>query len=76
LLLFDYNTFLYYNMIMTIREYLEKHHWSRAKFAQKAGVIEKAVGHWVTGERKPKPDIALKIIKFTKGKITFKDIYG
>jgi DNA-binding transcriptional regulator YdaS (Cro superfamily) len=61
---------------MKIHEYLEKHSITRAKFAKKVGVIEKAVGHWITGARDPKPDTAVKIERVTKGEVTLQDIYG
>jgi DNA-binding transcriptional regulator YdaS (Cro superfamily) len=61
---------------MKISYYLKKHNLSRAAFAKKAGVIDKAVSHWITGERKPKPATALKIERVTKGEVTLQDIYS
>jgi DNA-binding transcriptional regulator YdaS (Cro superfamily) len=61
---------------MTIKQYLRKYRLTRDEFATACGVGEKAVGHWVTGKRKPKPETVVTIERITGGKVTLADIYG
>ncbi len=47
-----------------------------AECARLYDVTERAVRSWREGARVPRPRVALKIIKKTKNRVRFTDIYG
>jgi Helix-turn-helix len=63
---------------MTINEYLKKTGKTAAEFSAMLGGIvgEKAIGHYLTGIREPRPEVARAIVKKTGGAIQIQDIYG
>lgn len=65
---------------MKLPTYLEKNNLSYAKFAKTIGMdsTSAAMNIWryCNTQRRPRPEIASKIVSATKGKVTFEDIYG
>lgn len=46
-----------------------------AKAAKIFGVTERAAMSWRLGERRPRPDKALEIVKRSRGRVRFDQIY-
>ncbi len=46
------------------------------ELADKAEVTIGAISNYKNGHRKPRPNIALRIVKATKGKVTLEDLYS
>lgn len=61
---------------MTLDDFLknEPTKMSHAAFGKKIGVEQATVTRYVNGERFPSPEIILKIVKATKGKVTAADL--
>lgn len=61
---------------MTLDDFLknEPTKMSHAAFAKKIGVEQATVSRYANGERFPSPEIILKIVKATKGKVTAADL--
>ncbi len=49
---------------------------TREAAARALGVHQTAISHYYTGRRKPKPEIAARIMKLSKGAVTLSAIYG
>jgi DNA-binding transcriptional regulator YiaG len=62
---------------MKLSAYLRKKKISQTDFARTLGVEREAVARWIAGIRRPRPEIARKIVKITGPRgVTFEDIYG
>lgn len=61
---------------MKLRDYLKKNKIKIIDFAASIGHSQSAISGYLTGARpRPRPDIALKIVEATKGKVTLNDLY-
>ena len=58
---------------MKLGTYLSTAKVTPAQIASKIGVSEKAVVHWVAGNRTPRPKQMVKIIAATNGAVTAND---
>lgn len=65
---------------MKISDYLDEKNLSHADFARMLGMTSTSaamnVWRYATGKRRPRPVVADKIVKVTKGRVTHRDIYG
>jgi len=59
---------------MKLKAYIESHS-SQGDFADAIGVTIQAISQYCRGVRRPRPDIAQKIIKATNGAVTFEDLF-
>lgn len=64
-----------YCIFMTIREFLEENEISSRKFAKALGVHPVTVRKWLCGTHRPLPNVSMKIVEMSFGKITLDDIY-
>lgn len=55
---------------MNLDSYLEKSTETQAMFAEKVGVTQGMVGHWLHGRCRITPEMAKKIEDVTLGKVT------
>ena len=55
---------------MTLREYLHVAGYRRDWFAEQIGVSRHTVDSYINGHAKPSIDVAIRILKLTKGKVT------
>jgi transcriptional regulator with XRE-family HTH domain len=63
--------------IMKLSAYLKKKKLSQAAFAKELGVEREAVARWIAGIRRPRPEVAQRIVEITGPRgVSFKDIYG
>lgn len=61
---------------MKLRDYLKKNKIKITDFAESIGHSQSTISSYLTGARpRPRPDIALKIVEATKGKVTLNDLY-
>jgi len=63
-----------FHIPMTLKEYLKLRKISYRTFAEIVGVDHTYVWRLKNGERRPSPDVALKIEKATKGMVTRMDL--
>ena len=61
---------------MTLKQYLERHGISQEAFAEKIGVKRLSVARYIHNGRVPRPAIAKRIVKATKGAVQLKDLYA
>lgn len=65
---------------MRLQDYLKEKELTYSGFARMLGMTSSSaamnVCRYVNGTRRPRPAIANKIVKATKGRVTLKDIYG
>lgn len=59
--------------LMSLQQYFKD--LGDAAAAKRFGITERAARSYRTGWRRPKPDLALKIVKASKGKVTMAHIY-
>ena len=55
---------------MNLREYLDAEGYRRAWFAEQIGVSVYTLAGYISGRQKPSIDVAIRILKLTKGKVT------
>ena len=55
---------------MKLKLWLEINMIRQRKFAKELGVSEGALSRWIKGNRRPKPVIAARIEKLTRGKVS------
>ncbi len=60
---------------MTLSEYLKSQKMSQSEFAAKMKVRQQSVSDWCAGSP-PKRKNAMKIVKVTRGVVTFSDLWG
>jgi len=60
---------------MTLEEYLNSVGISVSNFAKKVGVIPTTIYRYIDGSRKPRPEIAMKIVLVSNQQISFKSLY-
>lgn len=61
---------------MKLKDYLEKHKIGRREFAEKLGVTDTAVTHWLNGRSQPKQKNMPRLIAaVTNGEVTIVDFY-
>jgi len=58
---------------MKLSTYLQGHSLTPADLARKIGVTEKAVSHWLSGARTPRPEQMVKIVEATGSAVTPND---
>ena len=58
---------------MKLAVYLHQNRIPPADFARECGVTQKAVEHWMSGNRHPRPAQMQKINELTKGSVTAND---
>jgi DNA-binding transcriptional regulator YdaS (Cro superfamily) len=61
---------------MHIETYLIKNKLESSKFAELIGVSYQSVYKYITGERRPRPNILAKISEATGGQVTANDFYN
>lgn len=61
---------------MNIKDFLKANGLTQKQLAEKAGCTAGAISHLCTGRRKPRPEIARRIVKATKGKVSLNDLYA
>lgn len=61
---------------MNLSDYLRGAFPTQAKAAQAFGVTQSTINHWITGRRRPDPSNAAKIVRKSRGKVSFACIYG
>ena len=59
---------------MNLKSYLEICEIGRNDFAISIGVSRSTISHYLSGRRCPNAEIALKIVRKTKGKVTLEDM--
>lgn len=62
--------------VMRLQTYLKDNSITAEKFAEMLGTSASGVRKWVYGDRKPRPDMILKIQEVTAGAVTFNDLVG
>jgi transcriptional regulator with XRE-family HTH domain len=61
---------------MLLRDYLKSRKITHEDFGKSVGVTRDAVARWLRKNRRPRPDVANRIVAETKNRVTLKDIYG
>lgn len=59
---------------MLLKDYIRKHGDQEA--AQLLGINPRTAEAWRLGERRPNHENALKVVKATKGKVSYAECYG
>lgn len=62
--------------IMKLQNYLTKKSMSQAEFARKLGIGRADIHRYVKGIRKPRPELANRIVEFTEHAVTLEDLYA
>ena len=60
---------------MDLKEYLDSNGMKHKFFAEKLEISPQALSDIVTKKRAPRQKTAQKIVKLTKGKVTFEDLF-
>ena len=61
---------------MKLANYLLNKGMSQAEFAKKLGIGRADVNRYLSGIRRPRPELARQIVEFTKWAVTLEDLYG
>lgn len=61
---------------MKLKEYLKLHRITQQEMADALGVGRSAVAKWLGEERYPRPEMALAIKEWSKGKVKLEDLYA
>lgn len=62
---------------MTLSDYLDEKNLTYKAFAKKAGIASAMnIYRYAAGKRVPRPEVAAKIVRATKGRVKLADIYG
>lgn len=61
---------------MELKNYLDMFGITLEQMGDACGVTPQAIGNYARKERRPQPDIALEIVKFTKGQVSLTDLYA
>jgi len=59
---------------MTLADYLKHRGLTQVEFARLVGVSKSAITLYLNGDRVPRPAVAERIIKITKGRVTANDL--
>jgi DNA-binding transcriptional regulator YdaS (Cro superfamily) len=59
--------------VMILKEYLFRVGITQIVFAKKVGVCSQSISDYVTGRRRPHPNVALKISEATKGSVSIEE---
>ena len=60
---------------MNIKDYLMHYGIPVTKFAERIGVNRNSVHGYIRGRMYPRPEVARRIVEFTRSEITLDDIY-
>lgn len=60
---------------MRLQEYFETYAITPQELAEKCDITVQAISQYKLGKRRPHPDIAAKIVKATKGRVDYSDLY-
>ena len=61
---------------MNLKEYLDHFNVKPSEIAIAAGVTVQAISQYCLKKRAPRPSIASKIVKATRGQVTYADLYS
>ena len=61
---------------MKLKEYLKNTGITGSELAIEVGVWPSAISQYKKFKRRPEPDIALRIVKATKGQVSLSDLYS
>lgn len=61
---------------MTLIEWLKATHTTRKEVSEKLGVTQSMISQVVSGKRLFHPTTAAKLIRLSKGAVTYDDLYG
>lgn len=61
---------------MNLKEYLDHFNVTPSEIATAAGVTVQAISQYCLKKRAPRPRIASKIVKATRGQVTYADLYA
>lgn len=61
---------------MTLREYINSVGISVKDFSQKVGVIPTTIYRYMDGSRKPRPEIAMKIVSVSNKLVSLESLYN
>lgn len=60
---------------MKLENYLTKTGMTQAELAKKLGIGRADINRYVKGIRRPRPDLANRIVEFTEQTVTLEDLY-
>lgn len=60
---------------MRIIDYIKCEGVTGVELAKMVGCSQPVLSQYTTGKRRPSPDIAVRIVKATGGKVTLEDLY-
>ena len=60
---------------MELKKYMDTFGISGAELAESVGVEPSAISNYRSGIRKPRPEIAIRIVAATKGEVSLSDLY-
>lgn len=61
---------------MDLKDYMKKFDVPAVIIASEAGVTVQAISQYCRKVRKPRPDVALKLVAATKGQVSLSDLYA
>lgn len=61
---------------MELKDYMKTFDVTAAAIAAETGVTVQAISQYCRKVRKPRPDIALKLVAATKGQVSLTDLYA
>jgi transcriptional regulator with XRE-family HTH domain len=59
---------------MMLKDYLRVYNISQKDFSKLVDISKSALSNYIRGIREPKLEIALRIVKVTKGKVSLKEL--
>ena len=59
---------------MNLKDYIESRNFGKSEFAEMVGISPCALSNYIHHRRKPRLDIAQRIVQVTKGKVTIEDL--
>lgn len=61
---------------MELKKYIKDFKINQKNLADSCDITVQAISQYANGRRKPRPDIANRIVKATKGAVSFADLYA
>tara|TARA_B100001540_G_scaffold314461_3_gene339457 strand:+ start:4854 stop:5051 length:198 start_codon:yes stop_codon:yes gene_type:complete len=62
-------------LMMTLKDYIRDFEDSQRAFAARLDVTPLTVNRWCAGKRQPRPEMALKIVEATGGRVSLESLY-
>jgi transcriptional regulator with XRE-family HTH domain len=61
---------------LDLKQYIETRNFQMQEFAELVNISKPTLSNYVHKRRRPRLDIAQRIVKATKGKVTIEDLLG